>query len=139
MIEITHIDNPHLFWFKYKNVVNNEFNKFEEILQTYSHERCENPSFMQRRRGIHVNDIVSTFHSGKWIRCKVNSIDKSICLLWSIDYGFLLSLPKTFLILVDDNEIETKTFSMLFKAAISSIVPIHGVIIIYISNIFYVL
>lgn len=136
-IEITHIESPHTFWFRYKTAPSDAFQHFENSLEKFSIERLENVSFIQTRRGISVNDIVSVFHNDKWLRCRVTSIEKSLYFVWSIDYGFPLKIPKIYLILIYDEKLANETFSSVFKGGLSTILPIEEVIFRYFFIFFF--
>lgn len=85
---ITHVVNPHQFYFKYtKDSVNSEFSKFDFEIQLYGNELF---SLKKYENGYlpEENELVIFFHLifNKWIRGRVVSIDEEIT-LWCIDSG----------------------------------------------------
>lgn len=86
---ITHVVDPHQFYFKYTNdSVNSEYSKFDFSIQQYGNE-LHTQSTYEHGYTPTENEVVIFFHVifNKWIRGQVvNIIDNDIT-LWCFDNG----------------------------------------------------
>lgn len=91
-IVITHIENPQSFWYRRESPVPENVNILKrvekDIIEAVSnYKQCKNPKF-------DVGDIVAIFvkQYDKWIRAKVQEMQKENVLVWALDYGEPISV-----------------------------------------------
>lgn len=87
-VQITHVVNPHQFYFKYSNdSVNSEFSKFDFEVQRYGNDLHRQNTYDNGYIPTE-NELVIFFHVifNKWIRGRVVHIGHEIT-LWCIDNG----------------------------------------------------
>lgn len=85
---VTHVVNPHQFYFKYLDeCINSEYIKFDIEIQAYALQLREGTNYEQGYSPS-LDEIVIFFHLvfNKWIRGRVISIDEEIT-LWCEDNG----------------------------------------------------
>lgn len=93
---LTHIVNPHHFYFKYVNdCINSEYSKFDYEMQLYGNQLHTEKSF-EKGYSPTENELVIFFNAifNKWIRGRVISVDQEIT-LWCIDNGYVFCKLKT--------------------------------------------
>lgn len=128
-IEITHVINPHLFWFIYKNKPNPEVAVIEEALHNYARENVDEIN----ASGKFANESVVAVHlfsENKWIRATVDIqtepvTNDSEIVVWAIDYGYPIKTTAES-VLGLDNDLKKKcieTPSNVIKGGIYGIVP----------------
>lgn len=127
-IIITHIENPNQFWFKYKSemLTNRSVFELETKLESYAIDNLQK----QNATFPSVGDIVLTlnFDWNKWIRAKVEEIDKNcgettIIHLWAIDHGKPLTSIVRYVIPLNDELLLHAPVTNLYFGGLFGIVP----------------
>lgn len=95
LIEITHVINPFLFWFKYKNTYNGDVEKIERAIEKYVAEFGDNLPTAEHESNRCNDEKYVTVHmnsKGKWIRAEIDDIktDENAVVVWATDYGIPL-------------------------------------------------
>lgn len=132
-VEITHFINPHAFWLRKCNAVDNQdFHTIECELQTYALKKREKSSLANHRRLRIVRDdcvVVYFVAWSKWLRCNVDVIDAKgeRCILWAIDYGFPLQSSIDLIVLLENVQLAQKCSNLIMKAAISTVLPFKNI------------
>lgn len=127
-IEFTHVVNPHLFYFKIQNQINNDVLYIERELKKYvvefRDEKCAINNRGEYIVGDHVGVYVVSQH--KWIRAEIDLIDEDgELIVWATDYGFPLKTPLNLVVLLNDEHEKMcrTTESNIFKGGIFNIFP----------------
>lgn len=86
-VTITHVVNPHQFYFKYNNCIRSAFTQFDAELQLYGYELFDRKAYENGYTPTE-NELVLFYNVifNKWIRGRVVSVGREI-LLWCIDNG----------------------------------------------------
>lgn len=87
-VVITHVVNPHQFYFKYTDdCINNEYSKFDYEIQLYGNALKAKKTHEKGYLAAH-NELVIFFHTifNKWIRGRVICVAQET-ILWCIDNG----------------------------------------------------
>lgn len=133
-IKITHVINPHLFWFQYENEPHSDAQVIESELKKYVDENrdqmCANNSDGKYRRELYV--AVYMISLKKWIRATIDvhdgdydEIDDEI-VVWAMDYGIPLKTPLYLVVLLNEDlkNLCKSTKTNVFKGGISDVWPI---------------
>lgn len=128
-IKITHVINPHLFFFKVQNQIDSEVHYIERELKKfvvkYRDEKCATNNDSE----YFVGDFVALYvvSQNKWIRAEIDVVDedKSEIIVWATDYGFPLITPLNLVILLNDEltNLCHATKPKIFKGGMSDILP----------------
>lgn len=89
-VVLTHVVNPHQFYFKYLDeCINSEFTKFDIKLQEYALELHADARYEEGHSPIE-SELVLFYHIifNKWIRARVICIDEQYT-LWCVDNGYV--------------------------------------------------
>lgn len=140
-IQITQIDNPHKFWYKYCNdpVQENQIQQFEEDIANYA---IDLVGWRENLPPIKHGDVVAAFHFDwkKWIRGKAGKAknDEHIY-IWAIDYGCKLVIPMENIVPIEDLDLKYRQPINVFIGGLANIVPAKAVSHIHTHILYYIL
>lgn len=126
-IEITHVVNPHLFWFKYMNQPGTELAEFERKLEKYVIENLNKNRASESDGKYRQEAFVAVYLNSmkKWVRAEIDAVDKSTekISVWAIDYGFPLitTLDLIVLLSVDLKQMCSFIKSDILKGGVADI------------------
>lgn len=130
-IHITHVVNPHRFWFKYSDAPGKNSDEIENVLQKYAKENG-NRVKVKNQEKYRSEIIVGVFWESKqkWIRAEVDVADESTdfenaIIVWAIDYGFPMKTSLD-LVIILSNELKKLCYDMptdLIQGGIYGIMP----------------
>lgn len=138
-IEITHVVNPHQFYFKYKNQTENIVSRIEQQLLHYVSanitEMCASQSVGRCFKGDYVG--VHAISKSKWIRAviDVHENDENEVIAWAIDYGFPIKTELNSVIILNDElkKVCQTTESPIVKGGIADILSATYRVDVYIK------
>lgn len=144
VITITHIVNPHLFWFKEKNKTDLNVEKLELQLKHYEEGLFEKPTI---RSGIELKDelYVAVYLKSKmkWVRAEIDvyddpSLKADEVIAWITDYGYPLKIPLGSIILLstDLKQLCRTTESAVIQGGIADVLPLTRITVC--STLFFV-
>ncbi|XP_031636550.1 putative ATP-dependent RNA helicase TDRD12 [Contarinia nasturtii] len=130
-IEITHIINPHLFWFEYKNIKLTNAGEIEDALKKYAKENGDTKSADKSNGRYRCEPVVAVFSCSmkKWIRANVEATDEPLkpneIILWAMDYGYPIKSTLDLVLILDIKlkKICYTTPSNVVKGGIYQIMP----------------
>lgn len=141
-IEITHIVNPQLFWFKYKdNSVDKTYAKLEKQFQKYVDDFSKDT--YKNDRPIQKDSIVLVYIQEKWIRAKVEEIadqtdENSATVIWAIDHGMLMESVLVYTIPLNDEYLAKHPAINVHIGGLSHIAPAELFLVCF-SNLLYLI
>lgn len=133
-IEITFIENPHKFWFKYIDEVQQRLLKqLEDSLEKYITDLFE---WGEQLLPISYGDVIVTkqVDGKKWIRGKAGKIqkgNKTYIKIWAIDHGCEMLLPLENVFMLHDQELACRHPINVHIGGLSGISPAHAVSHLY--------
>lgn len=130
-IQITHIINAHLFWFKYVDQPDLNAAKIEAELRKYVDEHGEDVYADQSKKDYRDEEIVAVYlrSKKKWIRAEVDvtdePADENVLIVWATDYGIPVktSLDSVILLSPELKKICEKTPTNIVQGGICNIMP----------------
>lgn len=105
-IKITHVVNPHLFWFKYVNTPGPELGELERKIEKFVAENRENMQASVHRETYRHEAYFAVYINSmkKWVRAEINPDDlfetPNKPTVWAIDYGIPLRTTLDFIVLL---------------------------------------
>lgn len=127
-ILITHIENPHRFWFVKPGTKHDSFSIFESDLQEFVEEQRISNVCSEEPLLLVKDTIVAAFdpNGKKWIRVRIESIDKENHVkAFAIDHGFSMQFATTNLIKLND-VLCKPSFDRVFLGGLYDVLPISG-------------
>lgn len=129
IIEITHVINPHLFWFKYKDIQNADVEKIELALK--NHVAKFGDAMLARNNAddeYKCADYVAVYMESKdkWIRGEIDAkITTDEIIVWAIDYGIPLKKSIDWIVLLSEElkNLCRTTEPAIIKGGIAKIWP----------------
>lgn len=147
-IEITHVINPHLFWFKYKDKQNAEVERIERALKKYVAELGDELPTAELAGDKYQGEKYVTVYmksKEKWIRAEVDDAtsNENESIIWAVDYGLPLKKSLEAIVLLSEElkNLCCLTESAVNKGGIAGILPVKRrvtVNIIFYFTFFYV-
>lgn len=130
-IQITEVDNPHKFWFKFSNDSNENqaLDELERKIIDYVDEIEKNDIEFPNDMTF---DVIVVFHIEwkKWIRGKAGNVKKAkdenevdTILIWSIDYGCKMWIPLANVIPLQNSDLAYRSPINVHIGCLSGIVP----------------
>lgn len=129
-IEITFIENPHKFWYKYCNDATQQrlLEHLENSIEKYMKDLFE---WGEQLLPISYGDVIATNKDGKkWIRGKAGKIQKgsqTSIKIWAIDYGCEMLLPLDDVFLLKDKDLACRHPINVHIGGLSGISPAYAV------------
>lgn len=130
-IEITHVINPLLFWFKYKAAQNADVENFERALEKYVTELGDQLPTVEHtgeryRDETHVAVYMKS--KEKWVRAEIDDTtinEQNELIVWAIDYGIPLkkSLDAIALLSAELKDLCRSTEPAAIKGGIFGLTP----------------
>lgn len=127
MIEITHVINPHLFWFKYQDTQNADIENIELELRNYVGDSGDKMLTARDAGDKYKSEkYVAVYMNSKkkWVRAEIDVAgDPSI--VWAIDYGIPLKKSLDFIVLLSEElkNLCHTTEPAVIKGGIAEILP----------------
>lgn len=130
-IQITHVVNPHLFWYKLKNNPDHVADAIERELGKYVSENREKMCAAKSNGSYLCEVYVAVFmiSQRKWVRAEIHVKDETVAnneiIVWAIDYGFPLKTALDSVVLLS-NELKKKCYTLqpaVHKGGIIDIYP----------------
>lgn len=129
LIKFTHIVNPHLFWFTYKNQPN-ESAKIEDAIALYVKQNGDDVKGVNNRN-CHLERVVAVYSLSmkKWIRAEIDVTGETPCtddlIVWATDYGIPIktSLDLVAVLSTELSKLCMETPSAVYKGGIFGIMP----------------
>lgn len=135
LIEITHVINPLLFWFKYTDAQIADVETIERALEKYVSDSGDRLPTAELAGDSYRDETCVTVYLNskkKWIRAEIDDVtlDKNEVIVWAIDYGIPLkkSLDKIVLLSDELKDLCRTTKPAAIKGGIAGIIPaFHGI------------
>lgn len=128
-IQITHIINAHLFWFKYADEIDSQLDEIESDLAKYEADN-DHEMYADRQTNYRSECFVGVYYKKKqkWIRAELDVNDMEIkdeVIVWATDYGFPLKTKIDLMIILSPALKEKcfKTPSNVIQGGIYGIMP----------------
>lgn len=145
IIQITHVINPHLFWFKYKNTENAGVEELELALKNYVAEVGHKMLAIYSDDGYKSETYVVVYMKSKkkWIRAEIDdpSITSDKVIVWATDYGIPLQKSTDSIILLSEElkDLCHTTKSAIIQGGIAEIFPASNRLVVRQYCTFYIL
>lgn len=130
LIEITHVINPLLFWFKYTDTQNADVETIEQALKKYVSDSGDRlPTAELAGNSYRDESCVTVYLNSKekWIRAEIDDVtlDQNEVIVWATDYGIPLKKPLDKIVLLSDElkDLCRTTKSAAIKGGIAGIIP----------------
>lgn len=127
IIKITHVINPHLFWFKYKDTQNADVERIELALKNYvaeSGDKMSAANYTDEKYKSEKYVAVYMKSMEKWIRAKIDVHDDP-SIVWAIDYGIPIKKSLDLIVLLSEElkQLCRTTEPAVIKGGIAEILP----------------
>lgn len=132
IIKITHVINPHLFWFKYVDTPDTGAKQIELALINYVAESGDRMSAAKSNGRYRNESYVAVFMASmeKYIRAEIDVCDDPLLaeheiIVWAIDYGIPLktSLDSIVLLNAELKSLCRTTKSAIIRGGIAEVLP----------------
>lgn len=129
-IVITHVINPHLFWYKHCNDSNRFVDEIENDLKKYVSEHGEQMCAARTNANFECGMFVAANMRNKWIRAEIDVYDDDLIetdevIVWATDYGIPLRVTISSIVILN-KALQEKCQQMpstILKGGISNIYP----------------
>lgn len=138
-INITHVINPHLFWFKNCLDSNPDLERLEKEFKEYV-KAHPNMKATKNRAQLLNETIVLVYmvSERKWIRAEVDIDLNEEVIVWSIDYGVPLKISFDLVVFLN-GDLKQKCATIqtnVFRAGVANILPAEAVKVIVFNSVF---
>lgn len=122
-IEITHIENPHLFWFKHSKVSNESLNKLQKDLLEFA-SRYNRSEWNEAQIKIGQMIVMSVDEWRIFVRGQVENIKGSVAEIWCLDHACVVKARiNSDVIPLDDDHLVNFPITNVHIGGLSGVVP----------------
>lgn len=130
-IQITQIDTPHKFWFKFKNESDQLLlDELHHEIKTYIENLRQQNDGHLPEIDVQAGDVIVTMKWKKWIRGKAGQLKKAtrdgemdLIYMWAIDYGCKLQIPLSSAVLLECQQLAYRHPINVHIGGLSGILP----------------
>lgn len=120
-IKITHLINPHLFWYRVHDTDGDRKIKiYENKLGKY----VKNYRDIDLKWCPGAGDAVAVLHESKWIRATVErALSSHLVIVWAMDYGHPLTVLKKSMMAMENHGWHVKDAVNIYKGGLADCRP----------------
>lgn len=138
-INITHVINPHLFWFKNCPDSNPDLERLEKEFKEYVNSHPNMKATKNRAQLLNETIVlVYMVSERKWIRAEVDMDLNEEVIVWSIDYGVPLKISFDLVVFLN-GDLKQKCATIqtnVFRAGVANILPAEAVKVFVFNSVF---